>query len=101
MSEEGEIALKIGDRVRVDVKAAASASASDACKNERKKSSGSKGKGEQQTTLTPPTNKGDPTGVIAFLGETRFGKGEWAGIVLDAEFVAIHGKNDGAVKGTR
>ena len=88
MSEEEEIALKVGDRVSIDARTAPDG---------KKRSS----------SLTPAftssssLSKADPTGIVAFLGETRFAKGEWAGIVLDLEFVATHGKNDGAVKGTR
>ncbi|XKL68472.1 hypothetical protein PGB90_003963 [Kerria lacca] len=40
---------------------------------------------------------GSRPGVIAFIGETHFGPGDWAGIVLDTP----SGKNDGAVAGIR
>ncbi|XP_021352247.1 CAP-Gly domain-containing linker protein 1-like [Mizuhopecten yessoensis] len=40
---------------------------------------------------------GNKPGFIAFLGETQFAAGEWAGIVLDK----FEGKNDGSVQGIR
>uniref|UniRef100_A0A2S2P9Q3 Restin n=1 Tax=Schizaphis graminum TaxID=13262 RepID=A0A2S2P9Q3_SCHGA len=40
---------------------------------------------------------GTKPGQIAYIGETNFGNGDWAGIVLDEPI----GKNDGSVSGTR
>ena len=40
---------------------------------------------------------GSKPGYIAFLGETQFAPGEWAGVVLDE----IIGKNDGSVNGVK
>ncbi|XP_060070040.1 CAP-Gly domain-containing linker protein 1-like isoform X2 [Ylistrum balloti] len=40
---------------------------------------------------------GNKPGFIAFLGETQFAPGEWAGVVLDK----LEGKNDGSVQGVR
>lgn len=40
---------------------------------------------------------GTKPGQIAYLGETQFAPGEWAGIVLDEPI----GKNDGSVSGIR
>ena len=108
MTEVEEIPLKIGDRVSIDARSNGEASS----KNERKKSapSSSASSSSHHSATSNRNNEGrkgdalvapSPAGIIAFLGETRFAKGEWAGIVLDAEFVATYGKNDGAVKGTR
>ena len=91
MSEEEEIALKVGDRVSIDPRTAP----------DGKKRSSSLTPASSSASSSSSSSKADPTGIVAFLGETRFAKGEWAGIVLDLEFVATHGKNDGAVKGTR
>ena len=40
---------------------------------------------------------GSKPGFIAFLGETQFAPGDWAGVVLDE----MIGKNDGSVNGVR
>ena len=61
---------------------------------------------EPQPPPTPPDDYiigdrvyvgGTKPGFIAYLGETQFAPGEWAGIVLDESI----GKNDGSVAGVR
>lgn len=40
---------------------------------------------------------GTKAGVIAYLGETKFATGDWAGVILDE----LEGKNDGTIQGVR
>ncbi|XP_028314204.1 CAP-Gly domain-containing linker protein 1 isoform X5 [Gouania willdenowi] len=60
--------------------------------------SGSVKKGERELKLCDRVLVGGTkAGVVRFLGETDFAKGEWCGVELDEPL----GKNDGAVAGTR